>query len=447
MRLIFRKIQHYANLFRDAVHNGGLAFALTRAGYFIRRRAALLLVRGISPVRPLNNSSISPYSDILKPLGFASTTQPLLLIVSDTKIRQCLHYRIHQKIRYLAQLGIKAMHVAPAEVGRLRSFVPLAHTVIIYRTALDDEWISSFRKAGARILFEFDDVVVGESVVQGSGILKQITDIQARDLLRQAEAFRATAQACDGLIVSTPYLAELYGRAENGFADKPRMVLPNFVETDDFAAPGKKEVTFAFTSPSGSIQTELGMLTEFLRNYDRAANRDWSILVMGNLAAQRHLAAAGFSRGTVLTRQFSDFDSYIAAVATAETVLIPLSHSGFNCAKTPIRLMDAAVAGSQVVFSPVGAYEAIRDALHNPAICVAPDDWGQAGSDLVPMLSHLDATPADLQQAVRKCFGVAAAKECYRALFIDQLGLDKPIPTPVPTPEPCRDATCLETAA
>lgn len=431
MRPTFRKIQYYRRLFQDAVHNGGLTYALARAGSFVRRRIALQLgSRAGGTFEP----TVSPFADILETLGFAPTTQPLLLIVSDTQIRQCIHYRIHQKIRYLAQLGIKAVHVSPADIGRLRSFAPLAHTIIVYRTALDDEWISSFRHAGARILYECDDAVVGKSVIKGSGILEQVTDIQAEGLLRQAERFQTTALACDGLIVSTPYLGELYGRTENGLGDKPLMVLPNFVETDDFATPGKKEATFAFTSPSGSIHTELGMLTEFLRSYDRAADRDWSIIVMGNRTALRHLSAAGFSRGTVLARPFSDYTSYLATVATAETVLIPLSDSGFNRAKTPIRLMDAVVAGSQVVFSPVGTYETIRDALPEPTWCVAADDWGYAGERLIPLLAHTKTTTADFQQAVRMCFGIAAAKECYRDLFVEKLGLDKPIPTPLPKP-------------
>ena len=452
MWMIFRKIRHYCRLFQDAAHNGGLTYALARTWSFVRRRTALRLGRRTAlrlgrgagaTFKPTG----SPFADIVETLRFAPTTQPLLLIVSDTQIRQCIHYRIHQKIRYLAQLGIKAMHIAPSEVGRLRSFVPLAHTVIVYRTALDDEWISIFRQAGALVLYEFDDVVVGKSVVEESGILEQVTGIQAEGLLRQAEAFQATALACDGLIVSTPYLAELYGRPENGLADKPRMILPNFVETDDFAAPGKKGATFAFTSPSGSIHAELGMLTEFLRSYDRAADRDWSIIVMGNPVAQRHLSAARFSRGTILTRPFSDFDSYLAAVATAETVLIPLSDSGFNRAKTPIRLMDAAVAGSQAVFSPFGAYETIRDALHDQALCVAPSDWGQAGERLIPLLSHAETTTANFQQAVRQCFGIAAAKECYRALFVEELGLGEPIPTPLPRLEPRDDNASLRFAA
>lgn len=443
MLLIFRKIRYYGRLFQDAFHNGGLTYALALTGAFFRRRVAQQRNGNAStPFKPM----VSPFSDILETLGFAPTTQPLLIIVSDTQIRQCIHYRIHQKIRYLANLGIKAMHIAPSEAGRLRSFVPFAHTIIIYRTALDDEWISSFRLAGARILYEFDDVVVGKSFVEESGILKQVTDIQAEGLLRQAEGFWKTALACDGLIVSTPYLAELYGRPENGLADKPRMVLPNFVETSDFAPPSQKEATFAFTSPSGSILAELAMLTEFLWSYDRAANQDWSIIVIGNLTAQQHLAAAGFSRGTILTRQFSDFDSYLATVATAETVLIPLSDSGFNRAKTPIRLMDAALAGSQAIFSPVGSYKTIRDALHNSALCVAPGDWGQAGRHLIPLLSNTETTTANLQKAVHHCFGVAAAKECYRALFVEELGLDKPIPTPLPRHELYSDNADLSAA-
>lgn len=109
--------------------------------------------------------------------------------------------------------------------------------------------------------------------------------------------------------------------------------------------------------------------------------------------------------------------------------------------------MDAAVAGSQVVFSPVGAYETIRDALHDQALCVAPSDWGQAGERLIPLLSHTETTTADFQQAVRQCFGITAAKECYRALFVEELGLGEQIPTPLPRPKPRDDNASLGFAA
>ena len=134
--MIFRNFRHYCRLFQDAAHSGGLTYALARTGSFVRRRTALRLGRRTA-LRLSRGAGAtfkptgSPFADIVETLSFAPTTQPLLLIVSDTQIRQCIHYRIHQKIRYLAQLGIKAMHIAPSEVGRLRSFVPLAHTIIV----------------------------------------------------------------------------------------------------------------------------------------------------------------------------------------------------------------------------------------------------------------------------------------------------------------------------
>lgn len=424
MRLTIRKIQHYGRLFEEAVHNFGWSYALLRTSVFLRQRVRLRLFRLLgAESHRFNTPTISPFADIVEKLGTAITPRPLLLIVSNTQIRQCIHYRIHQKIRYLDQIGLKALYVSPIDAERLRAFLPLTHTVIVYRTALDAKWLAAFRKSGVKILFEFDDLVVGKSAMEASGILDQVTVTQASGLLNEAEALQTTAAACDGLIVSTPYLAELYGRPENGLADKPAMVVPNFIETDDFLPPSAKQVTFAFTSPSGSIQSEMAMLIDFLHGYDTATNHDWSILVIGNLTAQRRLSEEEFQHGTVMARPFSDFDSYLASIATAEAVLIPLSDSSFNRAKTPIRLMDAAVAGTQAVFCPVGAYESIRDALYEPSLCVASDSWAEAGGRIAPQLARVVKTTADLQQAVRQVYGVTAAQACYRAVFLDRLGL------------------------
>lgn len=85
--------------------------------------------------------------------------------------------------------------------------------------------------------------------------------------------------------------------------------------------------------------------------------------------------------------------------------------------------MDAAVAGTQAVFCPVGAYESIRDALYEPSLCVASDSWAEAGGRIAPQLARVVKTTADLQQAVRQVYGVTAAQACYRAVFLDRLGL------------------------
>ena len=57
-----------------------------------------------------------------------------------------------------------------ARSGRLRAFLGLAHSVIVYRTTLPAELMQEFRDAGVRLIFEFDDLVVGPDALENSGI-------------------------------------------------------------------------------------------------------------------------------------------------------------------------------------------------------------------------------------------------------------------------------------
>lgn len=430
---MIRTARHYLDTFRLAVASGGLPYAMRRSTIFLTNRTKATARRMINLVRPEDKLGgpppfVSPFAPIIETLPTAPNARPLLLIVSDSKIRQCVHFRIEQKLRYLEQIGVRAMHLSPANMGRVRSFLGLAHTVIIYRTALDEQTVTYFRDAGAKVYFEFDDLVVGSDVLRNSGILDQVTEHQAISLSKLADDFLETAQLCDGIIVSTPFLAEVYAKPGHGLADLPCHVLPNFIEVETYNPPAEKNFTFAYTSPSGSILQEMAMLTDFLTAYDREASQSWSILVMGNPIMQKRLNEIAFDKGVVVSRPFSDFSEYLQTISSAETVLIPLSDSAFNRSKTAIRLMDAALAGSQAVFCPVGAYETVRAEMRDDSLCIPVDAWAAAGAEIAPVLARLPSNVADLQDAVRAVYGTHAARQCYRDVFLGELNLKQSLP-------------------
>lgn len=318
------------------------------------------------------------------------------------------------------------MHISPDDLSRLNSFLPLAHTIIIYRTALSQERISQCRRYNARVIFEVDDLIVGRSPLVASGILTQVSESQAIQLLAQAEAFHETAAASDALIVSTRYLADLYSAPILNLSHKPIIVVPNYVETPAFRSYDNKSFTFAFTSPSSSIKNELSTLIAFLRSYDEISDRSWSILIVGNSGVTQALSAAGvFKFGEVVSEPFLTYDEYLIQLAKAKMVLIPLTDNDFNRAKTPIRLMDAAVAGTQALFCPVGDYTTILDAMADKTLCVAPSQWEGIAPQVMPYLSdRAAASTADLQQAVRQVYGIESAIACYKAVFFERLGLE-----------------------
>lgn len=423
-------LPYYSRAFSEAVRTGGWRYALRRTVAFISGRVKLRLRYSAPNYEVSTPESVSPFRDIITTLEPTRLSSSLVLIISDIQIRQCVHYRIQQKLRYLKKIGLQGMHVFPAETGRIRAFLGLTDTVIIYRTALPPELLQVLRDSGVRILFEFDDLVVGPTALDNSGVLTQITDIQAQHLRTLSAELLKTARSCEAIIVSSTYLAQLYAKVENGLADKPCYVVPNFVETDHYNPPGKKNVTFAYTSPSGSIRDEMAMLTGFLASYDAAVEHDWSILIMGNDAARKELEKLSIKRGRIIGQPFSAFDEYLAAITRAETVLIPLADNDFNRSKTAIRLMDAVISGTQALFCPVGAYQSIQAALENDSLCIAPQAWPDAGATIAPILARQEVNVADQQQAVRQIYGIEAARSCYQHVFIEQLGI-----SPAPLPE------------
>lgn len=423
---MMRKLWYYYRVYQDAVKLQGRREAMRRSWAFVRNRVHARLGRRkaalVAPA-PLIAPATARNIALVETLPIAPVSRGLVLIISDTKIRQCLHYRIHQKIRYLDAIGIRSQHLLPGEFGRLESLLPFCNSVIIYRTDLDPEYLQRLRDADVRVIFEIDDLVVGSALVRKSGILREIPEKMGENLCALSDRFLDTAQAADELIVSTPYLAKIFGRADSGLSDKPVHIIPNFLESDCSAAPQPVRYTFAYTTPSGSIRTELQMLIAYLKSHDLVCNHPWSILVMGNHLAATELQQAGFRHGQVMTTPFSEYEAYLEQISHAGAVLIPLARTAFNAAKTPIRVMDAALAGTQAVFSPVGAYDEIREALPTKMLGIEDEDWRGAGNYAETTLEMRHHNLRELQQAVNGIFGPETARETYRQVFVDRLAI------------------------
>ena len=144
---------------------------------------------------------------------------------------------------------------------------------------------------------------------------------------------------------------------------------------------------------------------------------------MGNHLVSRELEEIGFKNGRVETAPFSEYDSYIEQISHAACVLIPLAASGFNSAKTPIRLMDAALAGTQVLFSPVGANADIARTLPASLMPVEDEDWAGIGRYAESVIAARGQNVKNLQRAVNLLYGPDAARRTYADLFADQLAI------------------------
>lgn len=430
---MIRKFQHYYRVFQEVAELQGTGTAIRRAVAFVKTRVQ----RRLSPQSLLGKTQalVAPPPDppalqqikaVIATLPNASVSRNFVVIISDTQIRQCILYRIHQKIRYLAKIGITAQHIAPDQSGRLCSLLPFCHSIIIYRTALSAERIAEIRalRPDIKIIFEIDDLVIGSAPLQDSGILREIPETMGQSLQTLADEFLVTATHCDELIVSTEHLHRVYSKPKAGLADMPIHVIPNFLEEDSAARPqGRSDYTFAYTTPSGSIRTELQMLSAFLKAHDAVSEKPWTLVTMGNRLAAAELGKIPFKQGRIVPIPFADYDEYIGQISRSECVLIPLARTGFNSAKTPIRIMDAALAGTQAIFSPVGDYGQLDEAMGHNLMAVEDEDWGGAGTYTQTTLQMRSHNVRQLRSAVDQLFGPAAACETYRQVFVEDIGI------------------------
>jgi hypothetical protein len=299
-------------------------------------------------------------------------------------------------------------------VGMLRSYLPLARLIIVYRTPIDPEMLAEWRAAGVRVAFEFDDLVVGREQVRDSGIFPALDDRQRASLSSEAARLWDTAIACDLWIVATEQLREQYAQL---FPPENIHVLPNFLQPAPHPVRVRKTAMFAYTSPSQSIDGEIAMLNSFLASYSRTVIEPYDIIVIGNAKVAARIAHDRHPLCTVRSAAFAAYEQYLRILAMAHYVLIPLTDTPFNHCKTAVRALDAARAGVLPLVSPVGDYAGLTADPLLKALVLDPADWGEGAARV---LALRDAYRPLLKTFVMSCedrFGDAAGVARYRELF------------------------------
>lgn len=75
---------------------------------------------------------------------------------------------------------------------------------------------------------------------------------------------------------------------------------------------------------------------------------------------------------------FRDYDQYLAALAGADAVLVPLADDPFNACKSAVRVLDAAAVARPVIASPVGDLAHAVVPGETGWLAQRPDDWAAA---------------------------------------------------------------------
>jgi glycosyltransferase involved in cell wall biosynthesis len=224
-----------------------------------------------------------------------------------------------------------------------------SYDVVVLQLVHGPAWrarIAALRAAGVTVLYEIDDDLRGVAAEPGHEFAPAFGPRRLRE-------HEAAIEACDGVICSTPVLAERLA----GLHDV-RYVCPNGIDLAryPYPLPVRETVTIGWAGGTGhaqALEPWLPAVADVLAARPQARLRTvgqpFGLELAGRFGAERCTAAP-----------FSSMDTYPAAMAGFDVVLAPAAPSAFFAAKSDLRFLEAAALGLPVVADPA-VYPTVAD--------------------------------------------------------------------------------------
>jgi glycosyltransferase involved in cell wall biosynthesis len=199
--------------------------------------------------------------------------------------------------------------------------------------------IPQLRAAGVTVLYEIDDYVHGVRKSAGHAFRGVYTKTVLKDI-------ETTMALCDGLIVSTDFLAQRY-RAFNPtvFVCRNGLDLGRYQLT---RVPSDSRVTIGWAGGTGHHEAVLPWLPAVQRVMEQREHVRF--VTVGEPFAEPLIARFGPERALALP--WTDFGSYPSAMANFDIAIAPAGRSNYFRAKSDLRWLEAGALGLPVVADP-----------------------------------------------------------------------------------------------
>jgi glycosyltransferase involved in cell wall biosynthesis len=312
----------------------------------------------------------------LDPLIDAPLVGPRVLsLVGDES--GCALWRVWQPTRFLR------LHGYPCDWAHLRdpgmpdvglgAYQAVAFCRLAWHTADRRgarRWLDDLKRRGLKVFFEADDDLFTPFVVE-----QQLGRVCAEKTRTELEADREAARwvlsRCDGVTVSTQYLASTVRR----FTAAPVEVVPNALDVEWFRA---QQQGMHRTRPGVTIGWAGGNrpdadLEQMAVAWGRIAARFPAVtfVVMGHdpPVVARHVPPDRLVRVPWLHP-----DDYPKGLLGIDIGCCPLAETPFNRSKTPIKAYEFGLSGAAVVASPTVYRHVVRHGV-NGLLAATAEEW------------------------------------------------------------------------
>jgi len=213
-------------------------------------------------------------------------------------------------------------------------------------------WLKLIRRlqeSGVRVLFEIDDDVHAVGKHAGHVYRAHYSKAALRDL-------ELNMRACDGLIVSTEFLAQRYRSLNaNVYVCRNGLDLGRYSFT---RPPANGHVTIGWAGGTGHREAML----PWVNAIGRVMQERPHVRFMSVGEAFASLLQPHFGAERAIVVPFSELDTYPAAMASFDVAIAPAGRTNFHRAKSDLRWLEASALGVPTVADPV-VYDEIEDGV------------------------------------------------------------------------------------
>jgi glycosyltransferase involved in cell wall biosynthesis len=405
----------------------GTAGLARRAGQI--QAAQELRRQGLELIAELTTHSLNPPGPA--PLPRSHRPRRRWLLLASTDLPQCFLYRVQQKREQLESIDQDAQILDVETLVSWTAASALLGADVMVVCRLPGTYpvlraIGLAQRFGIPVYYDIDDLIFDAQhfpppLASYGGTIS--ADLHT-GLALDAPLFEAAMRQADGLIMSTPTLAQRW-RELHPNQRQPVLVLPNLappaLRREAAAARERLQQAPAAGAPrllvsSGTLAhkqvwcDELApALAEVLQRHPTA-----QLDLVGSIGWPEHLR--GTAPGRIREIPFSDYTSYLRHLSRAQIGLAPLEPGIVTDAKSAIKWMEYSLMGLATVVSPTATYrEVVETGVHG---LVASDrqGWVNAIERLISNPQLRQSVAQQAHQRALELFGSAAGQGFWQQL-------------------------------
>lgn len=375
----FAHLQHLVSVIGQSLRHHGLPNTVKK----LARANWSMTLRQVWPFTQLPQSSLS----YLPPIPANHCLYPRVLIVAETKIRQCLKYRVTQKQQMIKAAGYDCTVVSWEEVDQVRSLLQTHAIAIFYRVPGFEHqlaFIELAQQLGTTTFWETDDLIFDRQYYLENNNITLLHKRIIRSIIEGIPLYRAAMFACNACIASTQSLAKVMQELgiestfviQNGLDDETL-----FYATKHLQKPKRSDGLVRIVYGSGTPTHNADFLVaapgicRVLRKYPFVR-----LTIIGDLELPKSFESL---HAQLEILPGSIYETYLARIATCQINIAPLESCLFNDAKSNIKFLEAAILKIPSVCSHSAEYQRTIEHSVTGFLAATDDDWDIYLSTLV----------------------------------------------------------------